>query len=144
MARLWGQGRGLAGGERREGREAGGDRGRVVRQYYDVFDRLRQTGVAFPRTSLVAWGYRGADWRLFEHRAHQGRAVLLALTAPYLGQRVGMVFARQSFRSDARRLQAQSGPLPLMAPSLNSVGVPGLYLYGARPEKITDLRLRFK
>ena len=146
MARLGGEGRRLTGGEGGEGHDGGGDLHVVVRQDDDVFDGVGQAGVALPGTGLVAGRDGRADRGLLEHRhrgpeagADQGRPVLLALTAPDLGERVGVVLARQSSRSDAGRLQAQARPLPLVAAPLDSVGISRLNLYGARPQKIADL-----
>ena len=144
---LRGQRRRLAGGKCWEG--DGGDREDVVWQDYRHLDRisLSQAGVALPRAGLVAGGHRGADWRLFvEHRhggteagAAQRRHVVLARAAPDLGQRGGVVLPRQPFGSDTRRLQAETGPLPLVVPPLHCLRIPRLNFYGARPEKVADL-----
>ena len=143
---LGGEGRRLAGREGRERHDGGGDLHVVVRQDDDVLDGVGQAGVALPGTGLVAGSDRGADRGLLEHRhgrpeagTDEGRPVLLALTAADLGERVGVVLARQSPRSDAGRLQAQARPLPLVAAPLDSVGISRLNLDGARPEKIADL-----
>ena len=119
-----------------------------MRQYHGHLDgiRLPQTGVALSRAGLIAGGHRGADWGLFERvdggakaGAAQGRDVLLAGSAADLGQRVGVVLPGQPFRSDPRGLEAQARPLPLVIPPLDRLRVPWLDLYGASPEKITDL-----
>ena len=120
-----------------------------MRQYHGHLDgiRLPQTGVALSRAGLIAGGHRGADWGLFERvdggakaGAAQGRDVLLAGSAADLGQRVGVVLPGQPFRSDPRGLEAQARPLPLVIPPLYRLRVPRLNLYGARPEKVADLK----
>ena len=120
-----------------------------MRQYYRHLDRIRlpQAGVTLSGTGLIAGGHRGADWRLFVEHGHGGtkagaaqrRHVVLAGSAADLGQRVGVVLPGQPFGSDTRGLEAQAGPLPLVIPPLDRLRVPWLDLYGASPEKITDL-----
>ena len=90
------------------------------------------------RIFFDASAYRGA-----EVGTGKGRAGLIltvaGLRAPDLGQRIGVVLARQTARPDPGGLERQAGPPPLVAPRLDRVRRLRLELNGTRPQVVGDL-----